>query len=256
MVRLATWNVNSIRARQGRLVALLERHRPELLCLQELKATAADFPGEAIAAAGYQAAVVGQRTYNGVAILSPAPLGEVAEGLGDGVDDPQARLVSARAAGLRLMSAYVPNGGEVGGEKWAYKLGWLDRLLAALRRSASPSEPLVVAGDFNVAPRDVDVAHPEAWRDSVLCHPEVRQRLQALLDWGLVDLGAREAPGGGVYTWWDYRQLAFAKNDGLRIDLVLATEAVARRCRRVWVDRDERKGAKPSDHAPVICELD
>ena len=252
-MKLATWNVNSVRAREGRLMAWLARHQPEVVCLQELKGTAEVFPMAAVRAAGYHAAVFGQRTYNGVAILGLDAPEDVRHGLDDGVDDVQARLVSAKVCGVRVICVYVPNGGEVGSEKWQYKLTWLERLLAYLRRWHTPVEPLIVCGDFNIVPDDRDAANPDAWRDTVLTHADVRARFRPILDWGLRDVLRERHPEGGIYSWWDYRNLGFANNDGLRIDLVLATSALA--CSDAQVDRDERKGQQPSDHAPVVVTL-
>ncbi|MCI0340719.1 MAG: exodeoxyribonuclease III [Planctomycetales bacterium] len=255
-MKLLTWNVNSVRAREARLLAVLERHKPDVACLQELKALEEQFPAEAVKAAGYHAAVNGQKTWNGVAILSREPPEDVRRGLGDGAPDPQARLVSARVAGARVICAYVPNGEEVGSEKWAYKLEWLARLRRALERDFAKGEPLVLAGDLNVAPDDKDVAKPEDWAGTVLCHEDARKALARVAAWGLADVVRKHHPEGGLYTWWDYRMLAFPKGNGLRIDHVLATAPLADRSRAASVDRDERKGEKPSDHAPVIAEFD
>jgi exodeoxyribonuclease III len=252
-MKLATWNVNSVRAREARLIGWLERHRPDVLCLQELKGAAEFFPTAAVAKVGYRAAVLGQKAYNGVAILAREKLEDVRRGLDDGVDDPQARLISARVGGVRVICVYVPNGGDVGHAKWQYKLAWLERLAAYLKRWHEPSEPLVLCGDFNIAPDDRDVANPESWRDTVLCHADVRARLAPLLVWGLRDLLRQTHPEGGIFSWWDYRNLGFPKNDGLRIDLVLATAPVT--CREAVVDREERQGQQPSDHAPVVVTL-
>jgi len=254
-VKVATWNVNSVRARLPRLLAWLEAQRPDVLCLQEIKVANEEFPADALSAAGYHAVVNGQRTYHGVAILSREPATDVALGLRDGGDDAQARLASARVAGVRILSAYVPNGGEVGSEKFAYKLAWLGRLRAHLAATASPQEPLLVCGDLNVAPEDRDVAKPEAWSDTVLCHPDARAALRSVMDWGLVDTFRLHHPEAGFYSWWDYRQLAFPKNDGLRIDHVLATAPLAKRCTAASIDRDARKGPQPSDHVPVLAEF-
>jgi exodeoxyribonuclease-3 len=250
---VATWNVNSVRARLERLLAWLAAHAPDVLCLQELKAPDDEFPAAALAAAGYHAVLHGQRTYNGVAILSRTPASEIEVGLRDGVDDGQARLVSARVGGIRILSAYVPNGDEVGSEKFRYKLAWMERLRTHLAGHASPSEPLLLCGDLNVAPDDRDVARPAEWNDTVLCHPEARAALQRILDWGLVDTFRLHHPEGGFYSWWDYRQLGFPRNNGLRIDHILATATVAKRSTETRIDREARKGKQPSDHAPVIA---
>lgn len=254
-VKIATWNVNSIRARQDRLLSWLERHRPDVLCLQELKVQDDAFPFDALQAAGYHAAAHGQKTYNGVAILSRGPLEDVERGLGDDVDDPQARLIAATTFGVRVLSIYVPNGSEVGSEKYAYKLAWLGRLERHLARRYATTDALALCGDFNVAPDDLDVARPEAWAGSVLCHGEARAALERVRSFGLFDAFRRHHPEGHVYTWWDYRMLAFPKNDGLRIDHVFVTDRVLARSTAASVDRDERKGKQPSDHAPVTIEV-
>lgn len=254
-MKVATWNVNSIRARLDRVVDWLASHRPDVVCLQEIKVTTDRFPTDALAEAGYHAAVHGQPTYHGVAILSREPAEDVERGLCDGVDDGQARLIGARIGGVRILSAYVPNGGEVGSEKFAYKLAWLDRLRAHLERDASPEEPLLLCGDLNVAPEDRDVANPEAWSDTVLCHPSARKALRQVVEWGLVDAFRLHHEEGGLYSWWDYRQLAFPRNDGLRIDHILATAPLGQRCTTASIDRDARKGKQPSDHVPVIAEF-
>lgn len=250
---IATWNVNSIRVRHDRLMAFLRRHAPDVVCLQELKVEEANYPREALEAAGYASAVLGQKTYNGVAILSRRPMADVRAGLDDGVEDPQARLVSAVVAGVRVVSVYVPNGGEVGSDKWAYKLAWLARLRGWLERHAKASEPLALCGDFNVAPEAIDVYDPAASEGEVLFHPDARAALAQLTAWGLVDTFRARHPGeGNLYSWWDYRMLGFPKNKGLRIDHVLATPALADRCTASIIDREERKGESPSDHAPVL----
>ena len=250
-MKIATWNVNSVRARQERLLAWLEKTQPDVVCLQELKVTTEAFPADVFRERGYHAAVHGQKTYNGVAILSRTPLRQVQRGLAD--DDPQARLLGAEIEGVFVLSAYVPNGQAIGSDKYAYKLEWLARLEAFLTERFTPSTPLLLCGDFNVARDDLDVAQPQHWADSVLCHADARNALERIVDWGLVDIFREHHPDGGVYSWWDYRQLAFPKNHGLRIDHIFATRPLAERCSGSEIDRAERKGEKPSDHAPVIA---
>ena len=259
-MKIATWNVNSIRARQERVLTWLRLHRPDVLCLQELKVVDDAFPLEAVEELGYYAAVHGQRTYNGVAILSRSPARDIEVGMGPADRDPQARLVAATVDGIRVLSAYVPNGARVGTDKYGYKLDWLRRLREHLEETASPSEALVLAGDFNVAPRDTDVNQLEDWKDSVLCHYAARGALERIRDWGLSDVFERHRPEGGIYTWWGYQRLAFPRNDGLRIDHIYATEDLAARSTDAFVDREARKkgpfSEKPSDHAPVVAEFE
>ena len=255
-MRIATWNVNSVRARLERLTAWLEAHRPDVLCLQETKCVTKAFPYEPIAAAGYRAAVWGQKSYNGVAILSPVEPADVRFGMADGSDDPQARLISARIGDVRVFSAYVPNGQEVGTEAYAYKLDWLSRLREHLDREFSPSQRLALCGDFNVVLDDLDAAHPRRWDNTVLCHVDARDALARIRQWGLTDVFRKHNGDGGVYSWWDYRGLSFPKNNGLRLDHVYATASLAETSTSAVADRDERKGAKPSDHVPVVVEFD
>ena len=252
-MKIATWNVNSVRARFERLMAFLAREQPDVLCLQELKVSDTEFPRLELEAAGWRAAVLGQKTYNGVAILARSEPEEVRHGLDDDADDPEARLIAATVQGVRVLSAYVPNGKVVGSDKWAWKLGWLQRLALHLARHYTTTQPLALCGDFNVAPEGRDVARPEEWRDSVLCHEEARERLREIVAWGLSDAIRLYHTGDGPYSWWDYRMLGFAKGNGLRIDHILMTPPLAARCRDARVDRDERKGKLPSDHAPVIA---
>ncbi len=258
-MKVATWNVNSIRTRLERCLAFLERHQPDVLCLQELKVREEDFPAAAFAERGWQAAVFGQPTYNGVAVLSRQPMREIARGFpGDPVPD-QARVLGVEVAGLAILDLYVVNGEAVGSPKYATKLAWLDALAAWLETTWRPADPLLLVGDFNVAPEDRDVHDPERWHERVLCSSAERQRLRHLLDWGLEDLFRRHCQEGGHYTWWDYRQGAFHRGWGLRIDLALGTAPVAARCTGVVIDREERKPSagpgKPSDHAPVLVSL-
>jgi exodeoxyribonuclease-3 len=248
-MKLATWNVNSIRAREERLLRWLGAHQPDVLCLQELKVTDDAFPLLPLQAIGYHAAVHGQKTYNGVAVLSRVEPLAVERGFGDGGDDTQARLVTALVGGVHVVSAYVPNGQEVGSDKWAYKVEWLNRRFAK-------SDLVALCGDFNVAPEARDVHDPARWEPSVLFHPEARAALENVRAWGLVDAFRLHHQAGGFYTWWDYRMLAFPKKEGLRIDHVLLSEPLGAKCTSARIDREERKGKLPSDHAPVVVELD
>jgi exodeoxyribonuclease-3 len=252
-MKIATWNVNSVRARLDRLLAWLGRTQPDVVCLQELKTREEAFPYEAIKEAGYHAAVFGQKTYNGVAILSRIEPQNVWRGMDDGPEDPQARFLAAQIGEIQVLSAYVPNGQMVGSEQYAYKLDWLRRLRAFLTRHFTPEMPLVLCGDFNVARDERDVADPAAWEETVLYHPTSRTALEELLSWGLVDIHRQQHPEGRLYSWWDYRMLAFPKNDGLRLDYIFTTPSLANSCTSAEIDRQERKGEKPSDHAPVVA---
>ena len=254
-VKLVTWNVNSIRQRLERLLALLERHAPDVVCLQETKVVDTDFPAEALRAAGYASVFAGQKSYNGVAILAKTEPGELASGFRDGGDDEQVRLLAATISDVRVICAYVPNGQAVGSEKYGYKLDWLERLRKLLEREADPAQALALVGDFNVAPTDADVHDPEAWRGQVLCSEPERAALQRVLDWGLVDGFRARYPERVAYTWWDYRELGFPKNRGLRIDHVLLTQPLVAKLEDVVIDREERKGKGASDHAPVLAVL-
>ena len=253
-MKIATWNVNSIRVREARLTAFLAREQPDVLCLQELKVVDEDFPHDAVAAAGYHALTFGQKTYNGVGILAKVevPIDNVSRTFEDGDDDPQARVIAADIMGVRVVSIYVPNGGDVGTEKWAYKHSWLKRLAVYASRLDLKTR-VAICGDINIAPEARDVARPDRWKNSVLFHPEMTAAFNDLLALGLVDTTRVHHRGEGPFTWWDYRMLAFPKGDGLRIDHIFASETLARACTEVRVDRDERKGAQPSDHAPLIA---
>ena len=255
---VATWNVNSLRMRWDRLCAWLSDKRPDVLCLQEIKMQDADFPTLELHGLGYHAVAHGQKTYNGVAILSRVEHGSpeaVKCGMQDGDPDAESRLIVATipALGVRVASVYVPNGQVVGADKYEYKLRWLARFRSYLDRECNPTQSLVLCGDYNIAPADSDVHDPEVWRDTVICHPSARDALGRILDFGLIDTLRRCQPDGKIFTYWDYRGLSFPKNLGIRIDHILTTSVLADRCQKVEVDRQARKGEKPSDHAPVIA---
>jgi len=254
-MKIATWNVNSIRARIERLRAWLTAQAPDVICLQETKVEDQAFPASELESLGYYVTAHGQKTYNGVAILARQPLVDIVRGFDDGVADAQARFLVARVGEIRVGSLYVPNGQSVGSDKFAYKLAWLQRWRAWLAAHADAGAPLVLCGDINIAPEDRDVYDPEAWHNQVMCHPDERAALGDVCRWGLVDVFRRLNPDSNQYSWWDYRQLSFPKNRGLRIDHILCTETMATRCRSVAIDREARKGEAPSDHAPVVAEF-
>lgn len=252
-MKIVTWNVNSVRARLERLEAWLASRAPDVVCLQETKVIDADFPREAIEAQGYHAAIYGQKTYNGVAILSRTPATDVLVGFADGEPEDDARVIAATVEGIRVIGVYVPNGKEVGTDKYAYKLAWFARLRAYLERHCDPTVPTLLCGDFNVAPDDRDVWDPDGWRDQILCSTPERESLARVVEWGLTDTFRHLNDEGGIFTWWDYRQLGFPKNRGLRIDHIYVTPPLLARLEDCKVDREERKGKQPSDHAPLCA---
>jgi exodeoxyribonuclease-3 len=257
-VRIATWNVNSVTPRVPRLLPWLDERRPDVVCLQELKLADdrfADLLGAELADRGYAAAVHGEPAWNGVAILSRVGLEDVVPGLpgGPGFPHQEARAVAATCGGVRVVSVYVPNGRAPGSDHYRYKLEWLAALREALR-DAPPAT--VVCGDMNVAPADEDVFDPAAYAGHTHVTPPERAAIAALGELGYRDVVRDRWPGRRVFTYWDYRAGMFHQDLGMRIDLVLAREAVADRVRAAWVDRQARKGSKPSDHAPVVVDLD
>jgi exodeoxyribonuclease-3 len=253
-VKLASWNVNSIRARLDRLVEWIDRVGPDVLCMQETKVSDDLFPLEPFRSRGYQATIFGQKTYNGVAIVARAALGRVDRGF-PGDSNPESRLIAATVDGVRLVNVYVPNGRAVDSPHFASKLEWLRRLRRYLDDTVRPDELVAVCGDFNVAPEDRDVYDPVAFRNQVHCHPEERKALAEVAAFGLVDVLRRHRPEAGLYSWWDYRQGAFHRNWGLRIDQIWMSEPLGARCTSASIDREARKGKQPSDHAPVIVDI-
>lgn len=256
-MRIATWNVNSLRARLERVEAWLAEVRPDVLCMQETKLADDAFPALTFEALGYETAHHGQGQWNGVAILSRVGLTDVVPGFAAGIDpDPDARLVTATCGAVRVSCCYVPNGRALDDPHYTYKLSWLDRLVAHLDRDTAPSADVVVTGDFNIAPADRDVYDIAKFAGATHVSPPERERLAAIERWGLVDLFRERHPDAAdVYSWWDYRAGDFHQGRGLRIDLVLGSASVAARCEWSAIDRNARKGKQPSDHAPVIVDL-
>lgn len=254
VISIATWNVNSIRARLAHLATWLGGTAVDVVALQETKVQDQDFPHADLTALGYHSVFAGQKSYNGVAILSKQPATVLATEL-PGFVDPQRRVLAVSVCGLTLIDLYVPNGSSVGSDKYTYKLAWLDALgdwLTVLRRD---HDNLLVVGDFNIAPDDRDVHDADAWRGKILCSDDERQRLQRLFDLGLHDVFRQFEQAPQTFSWWDYRAGGFRRNEGLRIDLVLASGALAQRCTACTVDRLPRAWDKPSDHAPVVVEI-
>ncbi len=255
-MRLATWNVNSLKARMLRVEEWLGYASPDVLCLQETKLADTAFPAMAFESLGYQAVHHGEGRWNGVAILSRLGVDDVVAGFTDEAPDDEARVVWATCGGVRVASVYVPNGREVGHDHYRYKLDWLARLRRQLDREGDPSQPLAVCGDFNIAPTDRDVYDPAAFVGATHVSEAERDALGALFDWGLVDVFRLRQPEERLYSWWDYRAGNFHKHLGMRIDLVLATEVLAGRTAFATIDRFARKGKQPSDHAPLLIDFE
>lgn len=251
-MKIATWNVNSLRVRLPQLLEWLNAQQPDVVGLQETKLENSGFPAAEIEAAGWHWAHNGQKTYNGVALLSRLPLADVSCDL-PGSDDPQKRVIAATVDGVRVVNVYVPNGQAVASEKYEYKLRWLVALRDYLGAELARHARLAVTGDYNIAPADEDVHDPAAWAGQVLCSEPEREALRSLLDLGLRDCFRLFPQPPASFTWWDYRQAAFRRNLGLRIDHVLASAELAGRCTACVIDRDARKVERPSDHAPLVA---
>jgi exodeoxyribonuclease-3 len=258
-MKLATWNVNSLKVRLPHLLEWLARQAPEVVCLQELKLEDARFPLGEIEAAGYRCAFSGQKTYNGVAILSRFPLADIASGIPE-FSDEQKRVIAATvgngAGAMRIVCAYVPNGQAVDSDKYRYKLEWLAAFHNWIRSELGRNSGLAVLGDYNIAPADEDVHDPKAWEGQVLCSPREREAFRNLRALGLKDSFRMFTQQEKSFTWWDYRMNAFKRNLGLRIDHILLSADLASRCRACTIDVEPRRLERPSDHAPVIAELD
>ena len=256
-MKLATWNVNSLNMRLQRLLDWLAASQPDIVCLQETKTEDAKFPRLDLASAGYTAHFAGQRTYNGVALLvrdGVGPVEDIVTAL-PVFDDAQKRVIAATVGGTRIVDFYVPNGQTVDSDKYRYKLEWCRAATAFLADECAQHPLLAVLGDFNIAPEDRDVHDPELWRGQVLCSEPERAVFREWIDLELKDSFRLFDQPEKIFSWWDYRQLAFPKNHGLRIDHILVSPALAARCVACRVDRNARKGEKPSDHAPVIAEF-
>ncbi len=254
-MKIASWNVNSIRARQQRLINWLIAAQPDVVCLQELKCLDEEFPALDVKAAGYESICYGQKSYNGVAILSKLELKDARRGFEDELSDGQSRAIAATVGKVRVLDVYAPNGQSVDSEAFRYKLEWYERLRRHLDAHYKPDQPLVICGDFNVAPEPRDVHDPKLWEGQTMFTAREREALKRATDFGLVDTFRIHHPEGERFSWWDYRMLAFPKNRGLRIDLLFATRPLAERCTAADIDREARKGAQPSDHAPIWADF-
>lgn len=253
-MKIATWNVNSLRVRLPHLLDWLNAEQPDIVALQETKLTDECFPASDIEAAGYRVIFSGQPSYNGVAILSRVAALDVVTGMPD-LADPQRRVLAATYGDLRVIDVYIPNGFSVGSEKYSYKLAWLEKLCAYLQQQLALYPRLVILGDFNIAPEDRDVHDPKAWEGQVLVSPPERAVFAAMLAMGLCDSYRLFDVEPGGFTWWDYRAMAFRRNLGLRIDHILVSPDLRTQCHACRVDKTPRKLERPSDHAPVIAEF-
>lgn len=252
-MKVTTWNVNGLRARLTHVIDFLRTQQPDVLCLQETKVQDDLFPRAALEDEGYDVAWFGQNSYNGVAILATDVLAGAQKGLPDDAPDAEKRVITATAHGLRIVNLYVPNGQAVGSERYAFKLDWFRRLRTFLDARYAASEPMVVVGDFNVALEDRDVNDPVWWHERILCSTPERQAMRNVMAFGLADCLRQHHQQGGIYTWWDYRAAPSFRDEGLRIDYVLASPPLAARCTDVIVHKDIRQLDTPSDHAPVTA---
>ena len=255
-MKIATWNVNSVAARLPLVLKWLESARPDVLCMQEIKCVDARFPRDVFSEIGYHSEVFGQPTYNGVAVLSREECRDVARGFpGDDREAP-ARLLAVTVGGVRIVNVYVPNGGFVGSDKYSFKLDWMRRLRDYFDAACDHEAPVLLCGDFNVAPEEIDVHDPELWRGQVLFSDPERSALDRVRQWGFVDVFRLHNPEGKHFSWWDYRAGSFRRDAGLRIDHIWASEALAARSTAAAIDKGPRGWERPSDHAPVTAEFE
>ena len=253
-MKIVAWNVNSLKVRLPQLLDFLATRQPDVVCLQETKLEDHNFPKADIEAAGYQVAFSGQKTYNGVAVLSKAPLSDIQIGIPNFADE-QKRVLAATINGVRMVCVYIPNGQSVDSDKYQYKLKWLAALTGWLKEELAQHPKLALLGDYNIAPDDRDVHDPVAWKDQVLCTEAEREAFGQLLAIGLKDSFRLFEQPEKIYSWWDYRMMGFRRNMGMRIDHILLTQALAENCTASVVERDMRKLERPSDHAPVMATL-
>jgi len=253
-LKLATWNVNSLKVRLPHVVEWMGSASPDVLVMQEIKQVTEAFPADAFAELGYHSVASGQKTYNGVAVAARSPVTDSVTDM-PGFEDPQRRVLAVTVGDLRVVNLYVPNGSSVGSEKYEYKLAWLSALHDYLQDELKTHKNLVVLGDFNIAPDDRDVYDPVKWGDDILCSPAERAALRKLIELGLTDVYRQFEQPQAAFSWWDYRAAGFRRNAGLRIDLILASKAMSGACLASYIDREPRTWDRPSDHAPVLAEF-
>ena len=253
-MKISTWNVNSLKVRLSHVLDWLAKARPDVLAIQETKVTDEQFPKLEINAAGYDVVFAGQKAYNGVALISRSKGKDIVTDVPD-LDDAQRRILGATIGATRILNLYIVNGSEVGSDKYAYKLEWLEKVTRYVQAQLAEHERLIVLGDFNIAPDDRDVHDPQAWHEKILCSTPEREALRAMLQLGLCDTFRLFDQPEAVFSWWDYRAAAFRRNRGLRIDLILASNALSTACTSCHIDKEPRKWERPSDHTPVIAEF-
>jgi exodeoxyribonuclease-3 len=254
-MKIASWNVNSLNVRLGHVLDWLSSAQPDVLALQETKLTDDRFPVAAFAEIGYQALYSGQKTYNGVAVLSRSAGSDPVTDI-PGLDDPQRRILATTIEGVRVLNLYVVNGKEVGSDKYDYKLHWLEKVTDFIQGELENHPEMVVLGDFNIVPDDRDVHDPDGWRGKILCSDPEREALGRILDLGFFDSFRLHHEDAGIFSWWDYRAAAFRRKMGLRIDLILTSQALSERCIASYVDDEPRRLERPSDHTPVVAEFE
>lgn len=253
-MKIATWNVNSLTVRLPQVLAWLEQTQTDILLLQEIKMTSEKFPTQAFSQLGYQSACFGQKTYNGVALISKNPITDITYNI-PSFEDEQARVISGTIKNIRVICAYIPNGQAPQTEKFAYKMQWLEHLHAWLSGEIKKYPSLLLGGDYNIAPKDEDVYDPKAWKDQILCTTEERDHFQSLLNLGLSDAFRLFEQEPNLWSWWDYRNLSLQKNRGLRIDHLLISDHLKNKAQACFIDKAPRKNERPSDHTPVVIEL-
>jgi len=252
---IATWNVNSLTVRLEQLLDWMKDNKPNIICLQETKSVDEKFPGDRFESLGYHCEFFGEKTYNGVAIISDKPLGNIQKGFVGESPSSAKRLIGAEVDDIKILNTYIPNGQAVGSEKFFYKLNWLKSLNEHIEKAHKPAEPIIWCGDFNVAPEDIDIYDSLAMAGQIMRSEEERVALNGIRDWGFIDAYRLKEKGAGNFSWWDYRMGAFRRNMGFRIDHIWVTRPLADRCVRSWIDKAPRKLERPSDHAPVVAEF-
>ncbi len=254
-MKIATWNINSVNVRLPHILDWLAKNEPDVLCLQEIKCINEKFPDEAFGDAGYETVIYGQPSYNGVAIISQMPAQNVECGFIGDPDEAQKRFIAATYNGVHVVNTYFPNGQALDSPKFVYKMEWMKRLREYFDRQHEPTNSVVLCGDYNITVDDRDVYDPKGWEGQIHCSPQEREALQHLKNWGFVDTFRKHEDGAGFYSWWNYREGGFPKDQGLRIDYIWASQGLAEKCNAAWIDREPRGWERPSDHAPVVAEF-